>query len=45
MEEVLAIAMAVNAFKIRALFNSKNQGLKKEPPLNNDSPEPPPGQS
>jgi hypothetical protein len=46
MQEVAAIAMAVNAFKTLALFNGKAEDtVATAPPSDNDAPEPPPGKT
>ncbi len=46
MQEVVAIAMTVNAFKTLALFNGKAEAMMDTAASsNNDAPEPPPGKT
>lgn len=45
MQEVAAIAMTVNAFKTRALFDSKMRGFKFPESVEKEAPEPAPGKT
>ena len=45
MQEVAAIAMTVNAFKTRALFDGKIQGGKPSQKAEQEAPETPPGKT